>query len=477
MIFSKKQSIYLVIKRATDILLSFLLIVVFFLPIIVISFLVLATSGTPIFFNQERIGKNEKIFRLHKFRTMINDAEKLGVYSSDRDFRLTKFGRFLRKTSLDELPQLFNVFVGEMSFIGPRPPLIYHPKRLEEYTKYQKQIFKVRPGMTGWAQVNGRRTVEWNKRFDLNVWYVKHISFCLDFKIFFKTIFSVLSHRNNENVGSTTERSHLNLMYITNDKRIIRVISKIGVDYIFIDMEYIGKEERQKGLNTVKNHHCISDIIVAVKNNKGSSRILVRVNPMNPESEFEINSAIQAGADVLMLPMFKEKKEVSHFIDIVNGRAKVCLLLETKEAVACLDDILMLEGIDQIHIGLNDLHLSYGLNFMFELLSNGVVPTICEKISKKNIPFGFGGISHIDGGDIPAQIIIAEHFYLNSSWAILSRGFVDSNLPIKKFKKLFMIEYKRIRDFEGSLFGKNDSFYVDNQRILFDTIKKVANKK
>lgn len=168
---------------------------------LILTILVGATSKGPILFKQDRLGRNGKVFKMLKFRSMMVGAESQGVYSDNKDKRVTKVGKFLRKTSLDELPQLINMFKGDMSLIGPRPPLTYHPWPIEDYTEEQKRMFDVRPGMTGWAQVHGRKEVEWHKRIELNVWYVDHISFILDVKIFFITISKVLKNEGNENKG------------------------------------------------------------------------------------------------------------------------------------------------------------------------------------------------------------------------------------------------------------------------------------
>lgn len=161
----------------------------------------------PVIFKQERIGKNGKVYWMYKFRSMKVGAEHTGsgVYSDDKDNRVTKVGRFLRKTSLDEIPQLANMLKGEMSLIGFRSPLTYHPWKWEEYTEEQKRMFTLKPGITGWAQVNGRRTVEWNKRIELNCWYAENCSFVLDLKILFMTVFKVLSSADNENIGETVK--------------------------------------------------------------------------------------------------------------------------------------------------------------------------------------------------------------------------------------------------------------------------------
>lgn len=161
----------------------------------------------PVIFKQERIGKNGKVYWMYKFRSMKVGAEHTGsgVYSDDKDNRVTRVGRFLRKTSLDEIPQLVNMLKGEMSLIGFRSPLTYHPWKWEEYTEEQKRMFTLKPGITGWAQVNGRRTVEWNKRIELNCWYAENSSFVLDLKILFMTVFKVLSSADNENIGETVK--------------------------------------------------------------------------------------------------------------------------------------------------------------------------------------------------------------------------------------------------------------------------------
>ncbi len=192
-------------KRFFDIVISLLAIIILALPMLVIVIAVKIDSKGPVIFKQERVGKGGKIFWIYKFRSMCVGAENTGsgVYSGEGDSRVTKVGKFLRATSLDELPQFFNVLKGDMSFIGPRPPLTYHPWTLDKYTEEQKRMFEVRPGITGWAQVNGRKEVEWNKRIKLNVWYVDNVSLWLDIKIIFMTVFKVFTNADNENTGAT----------------------------------------------------------------------------------------------------------------------------------------------------------------------------------------------------------------------------------------------------------------------------------
>lgn len=193
------------LKRIFDLFLSFIGIIVFASPMIIIAIAIKIDSKGPILFKQKRVGKGGKVFNIYKFRSMCVGAEKIGsgVYSGKGDSRVTKVGKVLRATSLDELPQFFNLLKGDMSLVGPRPPLTYHPWTWDKYTQEQKRMFEVRPGITGWAQINGRKDVEWNRRIQLNVWYVDHVSLWLDIKILFKTVFKVLSNADNENKGAT----------------------------------------------------------------------------------------------------------------------------------------------------------------------------------------------------------------------------------------------------------------------------------
>lgn len=192
----------LIIKRVFDFLISVVCLIVF-LPLLVIIFIILThnNEGKPFFF-QKRPGKNEKIFKVIKFKTMTDKRDKNGQLLCD-SMRLTNLGEFIRKTSLDELPQLINVIKGDMSLIGPRPLL---PEYLPLYTLEQKKRHKVKPGITGWAQVNGRNAISWEKKFEYDVWYVNNISFALDIKILFKTILKVLNKEGINEKGEVTTK-------------------------------------------------------------------------------------------------------------------------------------------------------------------------------------------------------------------------------------------------------------------------------
>ena len=186
------------IKRFLDIFLSGLALILLSQILIVVAILVRTKLGSPVLFKQERPGKNEKIFTLYKFRTMTDEKDENGQLLPD-EVRLTSFGKMLRSTSLDELPELINIFKGEMSIIGPRPLLV---KYLPLYNEEQKHRHDVRPGLTGLAQINGRNAITWEKKFEYDVEYVNKLSFILDCKIFFGTIMAVLKR---EGISSATD--------------------------------------------------------------------------------------------------------------------------------------------------------------------------------------------------------------------------------------------------------------------------------
>ena len=216
----------------------------------------------------------------------------------------------------------------------------------------------------------------------------------------------------------------LKLMYITNDPAVALLAEAVGTDWIWVDLETLGKAERQGHMDSVKSHHTVDDIR-ALRAVLTRSELLVRIDPMHDGSPAQIEQVIEAGADIIMLPMWRSCEEVSRFLTLVNGRCRTMLLLETKEADACLDEVLRLSGIDMVHIGLNDLHLSYARTFIFELLTDGTVERICERLRAADKPYGFGGVGRIGTGMLPAEHILGEHVRLGSQMAILSRSFCD----------------------------------------------------
>lgn len=198
---------YKVFKRFCDIVISLAALIVLSPLMLIVTIAIKLDSKGPVIFKQTRLGKDAREFQIYKFRSMCQGAEQMGTgqYSFAGDNRITKVGKFIRATSLDELPQLVNILKGEMSLIGFRPPLTYHPWPVEEYTKEQLRMFEVQPGITGWAQVNGRKHTEWHDRINLNVFYVDNMSLWLDIKIFFMTFFKVIKNEDNENVTITVK--------------------------------------------------------------------------------------------------------------------------------------------------------------------------------------------------------------------------------------------------------------------------------
>ncbi len=274
----------------------------------------------------------------------------------------------------------------------------------------------------------------------------------------------------------------LQLMFVTNRVDIAEAAQSAGVDRIFVDMEYIGKADRQGGMDTVQNMHTLDDV-KALRKVIDTSTLFVRCNPVHdatsfyPSTEDEIDSIIECGADVIMLPFFQNAEQVRRFINAVGGRVKTNLLIETPEAVENLDEILEVEGIDEIHIGLNDLHLGYGMTFMFELVANGTVEKLCEKIKKKNISYGFGGVARVGTGTLPAECIIGEHYRLGSERVILSRAFCDiaKETDIEAVKDKFNTGVRDIRAFEKEILSTwNDGTYSENKAKTKECVDEIV---
>lgn len=274
----------------------------------------------------------------------------------------------------------------------------------------------------------------------------------------------------------------LKLMYITNRPEIAQIAESAGVDRIFVDLEYIGKIERQGGMDTVQSHHTLNDV-KRIAEATTIAELLVRVNPIHDatavycSSEEEIDTAIQNGADIIMLPFFKTINEVERFLSCVNGRVRTMLLFETPEAVKIVDEILKLNGIDMVHIGLNDLSLGYDIKFMFELLINGTVERLCTKCRDKGIPYGFGGIASLGKGMIPAEMIIREHYRLGSTCAILSRSFcnVDKIRHLGVISSIFFNGIREIRAFETEC-ELHISYFANNKLNLERAVRKIEDE-
>ena len=274
---------------------------------------------------------------------------------------------------------------------------------------------------------------------------------------------------------------YMKLMYITNNPAVARIAEDAGVDRIFLDMEVIGKAFRQSGLDTVQNHHTIDDI-KRIRKTISQSKLLVRINPIHDalenytSSKDEIEVAIEAGADILMLPYFKTVEEVKTFIHLVNGRAKTLLLLETVEAANLVDEILNVPGIDMIHLGLNDMHLELGMKFMFELLADGTVERLGDKIKAKGISFGFGGIATLDGGALPGSMVLKEHVRLGSSMVIVSRSFCNTEIvtDLNEVKRIFDTGISGLRALEKEASQADTAYFEENRKAVVAAVNKIA---
>ena len=270
--------------------------------------------------------------------------------------------------------------------------------------------------------------------------------------------------------------THLKLMILAADSQSAIEAQSAGVDRIFYDLEWIGKNERQFGRNTVKSNNSIDDI-PTVREVLKESELLVRTNPIHAYSKEEVEKAISYGADVLMLPMVIDHHDVETYVSLVKGRTKVCIMIETAASMTRLDQILAVPGVDEIFVGLNDLHISMGLTFMFELLSGGLVEYIAEKCNRANIPFGFGGIARIGEGMLPSDYILGEHMRLGSTSVILSRTFkgvvgVDANARPVDLKE----EVDKVRNRLNEISAWTESDHVENKKLIAEAVDAVVTK-
>lgn len=214
----------------------------------------------------------------------------------------------------------------------------------------------------------------------------------------------------------------MELIYIAHQTPHVEAADLAGVDRVMVDLEILGKQERQGHLDTVISAHTLADVAF-VRSRLTKARLMVRVNPIHDGSAAEIEAVVARGAEIVMLPMFMSVQEVETFVALVGGRARVSLLLETAQALGRAEQILSVQGIDEVHFGLNDLHLALGLDFMFELLTGGLLDHLARLCKAKGIRFGMGGIAIPGRGLLPADSILVEHARLGSTQVILSRDY------------------------------------------------------
>jgi hypothetical protein len=244
----------------------------------------------------------------------------------------------------------------------------------------------------------------------------------------------------------------IKLMLITNNISIAKEAVRCGVDRIFVDLEVLGKHERQGHRDTLISEHSINDV-ASLRSALPEAEILVRCNPVHAQSADEIDGAIEAGADLLMLPMFRRVEEVSNFSDLIGGRVPLVPLVETVSAVEVLKEVVGIPGVGEIYIGLNDLHMEMGLKFMFEPVCSGLVEEMAATLRQANMPFGFGGVARMGEGELPGCMVLGEHVRIGSSSVILSRTFFRQEMGAdpEDTRCLFDIEVRKFREMELKL--------------------------
>lgn len=271
----------------------------------------------------------------------------------------------------------------------------------------------------------------------------------------------------------------LQYFFITNKPDVGRIAEKYGVDRIWIDLETIGKAERQANYDTVKSHHTAEDI-GTMKRALSTSEVMVRVNPIHENSLWEIEKVISQGADVVMLPFFKTLEECELFLDMVNGQTKTSLLIETKEAESLVEEIVALRGVDEIHIGLNDLYLSHGKKFLFEMVSEGNVERLAKVLRKAGRYWGFGGIGRLSMGKLPAKYVLDEHYRVGSKASILGRSFCDLRTvtEAREIEQIFCKGMAEIREYEEKLMRlvqeKNMSYFEESHAQLRKIVEQIV---
>ncbi|WP_339733422.1 aldolase/citrate lyase family protein [uncultured Gimesia sp.] len=264
-------------------------------------------------------------------------------------------------------------------------------------------------------------------------------------------------------------------LFLTDCPEIAGYVEQCGVDQIFVDLEILGKAERQAGMDTVISHHKRENV-KKVKQAVTRAEVLVRVNPINSQSIEEIESVIEQGADCLMLPMFRSLEEVEWFCQRVDSRAQVVPLVETVGAMNQLDQIVQVPGVSQIHIGLNDLHIDLELNFLFELMSNGMVEKMASICKGANIPFGIGGISTMDQGLVSGSMVLSEHARLGSEWVILSRSFHQNATNLEEFQTKINLksEIQKVNQAYQALLSRSKFEIEQDKKSLYQAINDIA---
>lgn len=256
-------------------------------------------------------------------------------------------------------------------------------------------------------------------------------------------------------------------IFITNNINIATICEKVGVKWVMVDLEIRGKEIRQAGRNSVISRHTLEDITV-IRRELASTKLLVRCNPWWEGSTKEIKEIIERGADAIMLPMVESLDQVINFARVIDKKVKVFILVETIFSYDALDQICKIDGVDAIHIGLNDLSLQLKNSFMFKVLADGYIDQASEICQKNKIKYGFGGIAQLGEGLLPAEKILAEHIRLNSQMVILSRSFLNSK-PLDILSVIeaeFSTEFKKLKNYEVFLRSLPSEYFELNKKMV-----------
>ncbi len=279
----------------------------------------------------------------------------------------------------------------------------------------------------------------------------------------------------------------IKLMFCTNRPDVAAVAEKAGVDRLWVDMEYLGKAARQGGMDTLQSHHTPADV-ASIRAVLSRAELVVRINPMHdarpglPGTEEEIEASVAAGADLIMLPYFHTVDEVRRCVEMVAGRARVFPLLETPAAAEAVDELIRIPGVDEILIGINDLALGYGKRFLFEVLTDGTVERLCAHLEVRGIPYGFGGFGYPGRGTVPAQYLIAEHYRLGSTRAILSRSFcrIDEHTDLETVRRTFREGITAVRACEQicqrAREAHDTSFFSEQQALLHRAVQETLTR-
>lgn len=264
-------------------------------------------------------------------------------------------------------------------------------------------------------------------------------------------------------------------MYITNDPELARYAIEAGVQRLFVDLEIMGKYERQGHKDTLISHHTIDDLR-KIRETLPDATILARINPFYEGTETEIEAVLLHKPQMIMLPMYKTAQEVEKVAKIINGRCALIPLLETAEALECVDEVCQIDGVSELYVGLNDLHLALKLDFMFELLANGTVEKISQRAHFFGKKFGFGGVARLNEGLLKAEYILGEHVRLRSNSVILSRTFHRQHGSVEELESNvdFRHELNKIKDYIETVRRWSPERYESNRLNLISVTQEIT---